>query len=124
MANTRGNLFWCTYLSDDGTLYRAQLTDSIAEAGGFAKLPDDSRVLKDYPIWPVANERMRNVRLVYFTEGGKRVNRFLPCASPTNPHYTFRSLDVTLDGKSFKVNAAYGEIRPGNWFSLKGIGLG
>ena len=111
MSNTRGKLLWGVYLSDSGILFRVQLTESICEAGGFAKIDDNSPALKDYPIWPHNPTRLRNVRLVYFTEGGKRVNRFLPIASPTNPHYTFRQLDVTLDGKSYKVVSAYGEIR-------------
>lgn len=116
MANTRGNLVWGIYLSDSGLLYRVRLTEVVANAGGFAKINDDAAVLKDYPIWPVQVSRLRNVRLVYFTDGGKRINRFLPLASPTNDHYLLRNVDVALDGRNYKVASAYGEIRPANKF--------
>lgn len=96
------------YFDDRQDVWYVELTQAVAEAGGFTLAPPPAVI--SLPRWPYPHTWLRHVRLVSIDDNGKRKGSYIPVPSRTNGMYAGTVKQVNLNGVGWAVVSRNGEI--------------
>lgn len=106
--NERSELKRYQYVDDRGDLWYIELTEAIAEIGGFSEAPPPNVI--PLPKWPHDKTWLRSVRLIYQDEAGNRKAKIVPVPRLDNNLYKGVTKITNINGMLFTVVSRLGEI--------------